>query len=55
MAYTELKRGMKVVNRYGKKLTICTVGLDGFITTYEEPNQIYSYSKLSYNGDAITE
>lgn len=54
MRTAELKRGQKVRNFYGQTLTVLEV-IDGLmIRTYEDINNLYHFTKLTFNGNLLT-
>jgi hypothetical protein len=54
MKAQELKRGMKIKNLYGETLTVFEVVGSLMIRTYEDFNNLYHPTKVTYNGKKIT-
>lgn len=54
MKAQNLKRGMKIRNSYGQTLTVLEIVGSLMIRTYEDFNNLYHPTKVTYNGNKIT-
>ena len=54
MRTAELKKGQKVRNFYGQTLTVLEVIDSLMIRTYEDFNNLYHFTKLSFKGKILT-
>lgn len=53
MKLLDVKKRQKVRNQYAETLTVLEVIGDLMVRTYEEPNDLYHYTKLFVNGQSL--